>query len=87
MRSRTVPNRVVLSMTISGVTGELLAYHLLDDALIKAPRIQIDSPSALLAIQDAEFSKYTSEQKSNLLAASVSLTFNAAAKPQSKESK
>jgi hypothetical protein len=65
--NRKRPERPVVSMTISGVTKELLEYHLLDDSLMPGPAIQINEPEKLLAIQDAEFQKYDALQRSNLI--------------------
>ncbi len=53
--------------TDSSETKELLAYHLLDDALMLSPAIHIKDPEKLLAIRDEDFQKYSELQCSNLV--------------------
>lgn len=67
LKTRTLPNRAVISMTISGITKELLAFHLLDDSLFLRPKIQINEPEKLLLIKDEDFKKFDNLQRSNLV--------------------
>lgn len=69
-RSRS-RERAAVSVTVFGVTKELVEYHVLDDALFLRPRIEIKDRQKLLDIPDAEFAAYTVLQRSNLVVQSA----------------
>ena len=64
---RKLPEQAIVSLTISGVTKELLVYHMLDDSLASEPPIAIKDRDKLLAISDEEFQEYDAVQRSNVV--------------------
>ena len=88
--NRALPDRPVVSITISGSKKELWEYHVLDDSLFLTSPIQIDEPETLLAIEDGEFQKYSVLQQRNLVARFASGVTNQSSNPSkvpSQESK
>lgn len=67
LRNKRLRERPIVTMTISGVTKELLEYHNLDDSLMLNPRIEIKEPKQLLAISDEDFQKFNPSQRSALV--------------------
>ncbi|HVU27961.1 MAG TPA: hypothetical protein VHG71_09525 [Verrucomicrobiae bacterium] len=56
-----------VSMTIFGPTKELAEYHLMDNSLMKKPKLDLINTEKLLQIPDSEFRKYTPAQKDELV--------------------
>ena len=65
---RKLPEGPVIKLIISGVTKELLQYHVYDDSLFTTSAIKIDAADSLLNISDEEFQSYSELQRSNLVA-------------------
>lgn len=67
LRGKRLRERPIVSVTVSGVTKELLEYHNLDDSLMLNPRVVINESQKLLSIPDDDFKKMDSLQRSNLI--------------------
>lgn len=67
LRGKRLRERPIVSITLSGITKELLEYHNLDDSLMLNARIEIREPQRLLAISDAAFQAMNTLQRSNLV--------------------
>jgi len=71
---RTRPDResAVVTVTISGITKELVDLSVLDDSLFTRPRMQIKGAERLLAISDEQFRMFSASERSNMVAKAVS---------------
>ena len=58
----------VIKVMISGINGELLQLIVESDTYAKRPFVLIKNVDKLLAVPDAEFQKYSPEDRSNLVA-------------------
>lgn len=67
LRGKKFRERPIVSITLSGVTKELIEYHNLDDSLMLNPPIKILEQTALLAVSDSEFQTFSPVQRTNLL--------------------
>jgi len=56
-----------VTMTIFGPTKELIEYHLMDDALMLRPKLEIKNAEQLLTISNEVFNAFDETQKSNLV--------------------
>ncbi len=61
------PNSPVVNVMLSGINGELLSLLIDGDSYSKRPLGLIKNEDKLLAIPDAEFLKYSLEERSNLV--------------------
>ncbi|HZL13094.1 MAG TPA: hypothetical protein VFC85_03025 [Verrucomicrobiae bacterium] len=55
------------TMTIFGPTKQLIEYHVMDDALMLRPKLEIKNTEKLLTISNEVFYKFDEAQKSNLI--------------------
>ncbi|HVV02497.1 MAG TPA: hypothetical protein VHH88_14105 [Verrucomicrobiae bacterium] len=67
LRGHKLPNRAVVTMTVSGAAKELVDYHIMDDSLVLTPRIGIRHSRKLLAISDEDFQKLDPQPRSSLV--------------------
>ena len=56
-----------MTVTVSGVTKELLEYHNLDDSLMLNPQIAMKEPQMLLSIPDERLKQMDLLERYNLL--------------------
>ena len=62
----------MVTVTVSGITKELVDLSVLDDSLFTRPRLQIKDAEKLLAIPDEQFRMFSASERSNIVAKAVS---------------